>query len=105
MKRIAKWMLILILCLGMSGGIAYATGVLQLPAQPTASDTAVAVTTILDPVAAAPEPQSAAIVADAKVVPVMSADLGLTSSGIAVNVAVREGDVITPGQLVIQLDS
>jgi multidrug resistance efflux pump len=65
----------------------------------------VAVTTILDPVAAAPEPQSAAIVADAKVVPVMSADLGLTSSGIAVNVAVREGDVITPGQLVIQLDS
>jgi multidrug resistance efflux pump len=89
----------------MSGGIAYATGVLQLPAQPTASDTAVAVTTILDPVAAAPEPQSAAIVADAKVVPVMSADLGLTSSGIAVNVAVREGDVITPGQLVIQLDS
>ena len=109
MKRIAKWTLILILCLGVGGGIAYATGVLQLPTQFAASTTETASTTTIAPivelVAAAPEPQSAAIVADAKVVPVMSADLGLTSSGIAVNVAVREGDVITPGQLVIQLDS
>ncbi len=105
MKRIRTGTLILILCLGVGGGLAYASGVLQLPVQAAASNTTAAVTTIIEPVAAAPEPQVAgAIIADAKVVPVTSADLGLTSSGIAVNIAVREGDAVTPGQLVLQLD-
>lgn len=109
MKRIVRWTFVLILCLGVGAGMAYATGRVQLPTQFAASKAEAATTStvaaIAKPVAAAPEAQRATIVADAKVVPVMSADLGLTSSGIAVHVAVREGDVITPGQLVLQLDS
>ena len=105
MKRIYLSTLLILLGIGIALGGAYATGYVTVPIQAAGNRTQTAATNNAEAVAAAPPPQPAgSIIADAKVVPVTSADLGLTSGGIAVNIAVREGDAVTPGQLVLQLD-
>lgn len=45
------------------------------------------------------------VIADAKVVPVASADLGFSTNGIVTNLAIREGSVVTAGQQLVQLDT
>lgn len=103
MKRFLLSTLLILLGIALALGGAYATGYVTIPIQAAGNNTPVEVTA--EAVAAAPPQQPVgAIIADAKVVPVTSADLGLTSGGIAVNIAVREGDVVTPDQLVLQLD-
>ncbi len=111
MKRIISWILIIVVCIGVTLGTAYGLGFLQLPLE-NANSTAVDVVTAeanmatnnLAP-AVAVAPVANAIIADAKVVPVLSADLSLSSSGIAVDIAVREGSVVTAGQRLVQLDT
>jgi multidrug resistance efflux pump len=115
MKRIILWVVILLACAAAVLGVAYTLGYVQLPSQMTdntttaeegvaATDptTEMAVSTGSD--ASSPAAASS-IIADAKVVPVLSADLSLSSSGIAVEIAIREGMVVTPGQLLLQLDT
>ncbi|MFZ4655461.1 MAG: HlyD family secretion protein [Caldilineaceae bacterium] len=105
MRRIYLSTLLILLGIGAVLGGAYATGYVPLPIQAAGNKTDAETTLIAEAGAAAPEPQlGGSIIADAKVVPVTSADLGLTSSGIVVNIAVREGDEVKPGQLVLQLD-
>lgn len=105
MKRFLLSTLLILLGIALALGGAYATGYVTIPIQAAGNRTSAVATTNAEAVAAAPPPQPVgAIIADAKVVPITSADLGLTSGGIAVNIAVSEGDEVTPGQLVLQLD-
>ena len=98
MKRLYLSIFLLLLVGSAVMGGAYATGYLVLPIQAADNRATTQAAQASAPAAAV------AIIADAKVVPVTSADLGLTSSGIAINIAVREGEVVTPGQLVLKLD-
>lgn len=98
MKRLYLSIFLLLLVGSAVMGGAYAAGYLVLPIQAADNRATTQAAQAAAPAAAV------AIIADAKVVPVTSADLGLTSSGIAINIAVREGEVVTPGQLVLKLD-
>jgi HlyD family secretion protein len=49
-------------------------------------------------------PAGVRIVADAKVVPVQSADLSMSAGGIVVDLNVEEGDTVAAGDLLIKLD-
>jgi HlyD family secretion protein len=58
-----------------------------------------------DAVAQAPVPATGSrVVADAKVVPVQSADLSMSAGGIVQQLDVQEGDTVAAGQLLIKLD-
>ena len=109
MKRIISWIVIIIVCIGVTLGVAYGLGFLQLPTatvDPTATDAiTIAPNAAISNLAANAEtvPAANTIIADAKVVPVLSADLSLPSSGIAVDIAIREGSVVTAGQRLVQL--
>ena len=111
MKRIISWIVIIIVCIGVTLGVAYCLGFLQLPTatvDPTATDAiTIAPNAAISNLAANAEtvPAANTIIADAKVVPVLSADLSLPSSGIAVDIAIREGSVVTAGQRLVQLDT
>lgn len=116
MKRIIGWIAIITVCVGLTLGSAYALGYLQPTGQTANGATANALGTepnITTIEFAAPEtlsdaetaPVAMTMIADGKVVPVLSADLGLSSSGIAVEIAVREGETVTAGQRLVQLDT
>lgn len=99
MKRILTWTLLFLL-VGVSLGSAYRLGYLQLPVQAAPLPAPTGATSAATAPSAAP-----AVVADAKVVPLLSADLSVVASGTIVDVAVREGSVVTPGQRLVQLDT
>ena len=112
MKRISSWLVIIVVCSGVTLGVAYGLGFLQLPsttANPIVTEPITiepnAATSNLAPANAESVPAANTIIADAKVVPVLSADLSLPSSGIAVEIAIREGSVVTAGQRLVQLDT
>lgn len=45
------------------------------------------------------------VIADAKMVPVASADLGFSANGVVAEIAMYEGSVVTAGQRLVQLDT
>lgn len=96
MKRSFVWGVTVFGVVGSLLWGAYDQGYLSFPMQPVVAATA--------PTVAAQPAALTAIIADAKVVPVLSADLSSTSSGVAVDVPIREGAQVTPGQLLVQLD-
>lgn len=101
-----RWLIILIVLIGIGGGgyFAYSTGLFDRFMNPgtTAEETAAAATeeavqTVAD---IAPE-----IVVDGRLVPVQSADLSLTTSGIIAEVLVEEGATVNAGDLLLRLDA
>lgn len=50
------------------------------------------------------ELQSGRVVVDGRLMPVLQADLGLSRGGVIAHLDVREGDVVTEGQLLLRLD-
>jgi multidrug efflux pump subunit AcrA (membrane-fusion protein) len=109
MKRIFLWIVISLVCLGIILGAAYTLGYLPLPMATATNATGDEAAALVDPASAEPagtgQTAVTPIIADAKVVPILSADLSLSSSGIAVDVAVREGSIVTPGQRLVQLET
>lgn len=104
MKRIVIF-LVIVVALAGAGYAAYALGYLpaeltEVLASPTGQETKVE-----QPSA---EIQTDAIqprvLADAKVVPIRRSDLNMAASGIVVEVAVREGDRVEAGDLLVKLD-
>lgn len=102
MKRMLLWSTILFVGVAATLGGAYYGGYLPFPVQAAtvAATPATATTPIGVTQSAAP-----AVVADAKVVPALRADLGFTGGGVIMEVAVREGAVVTPGQRLVQLET
>lgn len=108
MKRLVVFLLIVVVLAGAGYG-AYAMG--YLPAELTqviAAPSGAAVEASADAAVEAVETQSdilqPRILADAKVIPVRRSDLNMAATGIAQEVAVREGDRVEAGQLLVKLD-
>ncbi len=104
MKRLLIFLLIVIALAG-AGYAAYALGYLpaeltEVLASPSGQDVQVEQSATA-PQVDAPQPR---ILADAKVVPVRRSDLNMAASGIVVEVAVREGDRVEAGDLLVKLD-
>lgn len=104
MKRVIVLLLIVVALAGTGYG-AYAMGYLpaeltQVLAAPSDAEAKVEVQAVA-PQADLLQPR---ILADAKVIPVRRSDLNMAASGIAQEVAVREGDRVEAGQLLIKLD-
>jgi len=104
MKRFIGFLLVIVVLAGVGYG-AYALGylpagltqVLAAPGEQSGSSD-------LQSAPPAIEALQPRILADAKVIPVRRSDLNMAASGIAMEVAVREGDRVEAGDLLIKLD-
>ena len=100
-----RWLLTLLVLIGIGGGgyYAYSTGMLDrfISPSPTADGTETAETAAAAQTVADIGPE---IVVDGRLVPVQSADLSLTTSGIVAEVLVQEGVAVKAGDLILRLD-
>ena len=101
-----RWLLILIVLIAIGGGgyFAYSAGLFDRFMNPgtTAEETAAAATEEAVQTVADVGPE---IVVDGRLVPVQSADLSLTASGIIAEVLVVEGATVNAGDLLLRLDA
>jgi HlyD family secretion protein len=93
--------ILVVIALLVIGGVLYMVlgqggGTSSLPAAPKAAPTAVV---------RLPSPSTGAVLAEADVLPVTSAELNLAATGIVSAVLVREGDTVKQDQVLVRLDS
>lgn len=114
-----RWGIVIVLVLVVAGGFygAYATGYLpaevtqllamgqNAPAEEAAAAPALAPQAAPESAADTQQVATARVVADAKVVPVQSADLSMRLPGIVREVLVQEGEKIAAGDVLLRLDN